>query len=201
MTHEQFVRQLTPEMMAYVVKRIKPYADYFVRSANKKAALRALYVEADAMYTNIAEDIRREVKCKKGCAFCCHIRAVSTPIEAEVAVDYAAEHGIEIDTDRLEQQKDLDVDQYMFSPHKRCVFLQPDNTCGIYPVRPFACRTYFVVNDPEFCDVDRHPHHEQQVVNNLEMSYPAMAVLREEGSLESFPHQLLKKIKMNKGIV
>jgi Fe-S-cluster containining protein len=24
----------------------------------------------------------------------------------------------------------------------RCVFLRPDNRCGIYPVRPLQCRTY-----------------------------------------------------------
>lgn len=32
-----------------------------------------------------------------------------------------------------------------------CVFLQPDNTCGVYAMRPVACRMHFVVSDPALC--------------------------------------------------
>ena len=198
MTHKEFAETyFTTETIKEIVKRAKPYYDYFVRSANKKAALRALYEETDVAFTDIKEDIRKNIKCSKGCAHCCHIRAVCTEIEAEVAVDYAKEKGLLIDIDRLEKQKDLDVTQYMFSPHKRCVFLQADNTCGIYPVRPMACRKYFVVSDPDLCDTTKYPKQETLVVNDLAMSFPTIGLLQsydDPDCLQSFPTQLLKAL-------
>lgn len=194
MTPEEFVNSMTPEFIEAVQARIVPYEKYFDRSANKKSALRALYVETDELFTDIPEDIRKEIKCTKGCAHCCHIRAVATDLEAEVAIDYAKDNGVSIDVDRLKQQEDLTTDEYIFSPHKRCVFLQQDNTCGIYPVRPMTCRTYFVVNDPEWCDTTKYPKHEQSVVNNVPMAFPAMALLQHY-PLKSFPKALLMQIK------
>jgi Fe-S-cluster containining protein len=198
MTLDQFIETMTPEDIQELGRQGEGYASYFSHSADKKLALLALYQRSQEKFYDIEEHWRKQITCKKGCAHCCKIRAVSTPIEAELAVDYATKNNIPIDTARLEKQKDMDVEEYMFSPHRTCVFLQEDNTCGIYPVRPFACRTYFVISDPDLCDVPKHPHYEVCGINSLPMQIPELGLLMAGQELDSFPKQLLNAIKTNK---
>jgi Fe-S-cluster containining protein len=93
------------------------------------------------------------VSCKKGCAFCCNLKVDSTITEAEVIVDYCKENNIPLNKSYLEKQaKHTDQVEYMLSADSRCSFLQHDNTCAIYKVRPLACRKYYVSTPAERCN-------------------------------------------------
>ena len=87
--------------------------------------------------------------CRAGCAFCCAIPvAVSAPealyIAAYLQETLSAEAQVALRTHlraRVEQRQGWTVDAR--HAHKRfCVFLRDDRQCGIYAIRPLACRGY-----------------------------------------------------------
>ncbi|MGL1930996.1 MAG: YkgJ family cysteine cluster protein [Desulfotalea sp.] len=102
----------------------------------------------------------REVACKKGCSTCCTQNVTVTAPEAELIHKYALDNGIQeylakiLATPRtpiktamttndfakacLNGENDSPQPSANFTP---CLFLQ-DNICGIYEVRPFACRAF-----------------------------------------------------------
>lgn len=110
------------------------------------------------LYTMVDQAMKEKVEwhmisCKKGCSYCCNIEVYMTLAEAEIIVNYCRENNISIDTEVLKVQEPLDRSERGKHPNSRCVFLKEDNTCGIYEVRPMACRKYIVVSNPKFCDV------------------------------------------------
>jgi Fe-S-cluster containining protein len=87
--------------------------------------------------------------CRAGCAFCCAIPvAVSAPealyIAAYLQKTLSAEAQVALRTHlraRVEQRQGWTVEARQ--AHKRfCLFLRDDRQCGIYPIRPLACRGY-----------------------------------------------------------
>jgi Fe-S-cluster containining protein len=87
--------------------------------------------------------------CSAGCAFCCVLPvAVSPPealyIAAYVHETWSAEAQVELRTrlrTRVEARQGWTVEAR--GAHKRfCFFLRDDWQCGIYPIRPLACRGY-----------------------------------------------------------
>lgn len=87
--------------------------------------------------------------CRAGCAFCCAIPvAVSAPEALYIAAYLRETLSIKalatLRTDlqaRMEERQGWAVDAR--HAHKRfCVFLGDDRQCGIYPIRPLACRGY-----------------------------------------------------------
>jgi Fe-S-cluster containining protein len=76
----------------------------------------------------------------------------ATSYEVEVIYNYAIKNNIPIDESILEEQKELSLADRIFSPFRKCIFLDTDGACKIYPVRPFNCRKYFVVSDPKLCE-------------------------------------------------
>jgi Fe-S-cluster containining protein len=87
--------------------------------------------------------------CRAGCAFCCAIPvAVSAPealyIAAYLQATLSAAAQVDLRTDlqaRVEQRHGWAVDAR--HAHKRhCVFLSAERQCGIYAIRPLACRGY-----------------------------------------------------------
>jgi Fe-S-cluster containining protein len=87
--------------------------------------------------------------CGAGCAFCCAIPvAVSAPealyIAAYLQETLSAEAQVALRTHlraRVEERQGWAVDARR--AHKRfCLFLRDDRQCGIYSIRPLACRGY-----------------------------------------------------------
>jgi len=124
--------------------------------ASPRVMLLGIYSFVDKMMSE-ARDLQ-SVSCRKGCAFCCKMNVDVTPMEVMLIVEYAKRNGISIDKDYLQRQAALPKDQLAFTPGlSACVFLRPDNTCSIYPVRPLACRKYVVANPPERCNPEAYP--------------------------------------------
>jgi Fe-S-cluster containining protein len=99
------------------------------------------------------------VSCSKGCHFCCRQNVHTFRAEAEVIAAYCKDKGIEIPKDYLTEQLKYGWRELAKTEVGWCVFLK-NGECSIYPVRPSACRSYFVVSPPERCDVVKYPSSE-----------------------------------------
>jgi hypothetical protein len=87
--------------------------------------------------------------CSAGCAFCCAIPvAVSPPealyIAACLRATLSAKEQVEIRArlrTRVEERQGWTVDE-RWARKRFCIFLREDWHCGIYSIRPLACRGY-----------------------------------------------------------
>jgi Fe-S-cluster containining protein len=87
--------------------------------------------------------------CSAGCAFCCAIPVAVSPPEALYIAEYlqrtlSAEEQVEIRTrlrTRVEERQGWTVEDRL-ACKRFCIFLREDRHCGIYPIRPLACRGY-----------------------------------------------------------
>lgn len=95
-----------------------------------------------------------DIKCRKGCSYCCHEPVEIWPHEAALLVEIARETGMEIDRARLERQSRHTIDTWRRQPvaERACVFLGNDGACTVYASRPNACRKLLVLTDPELCN-------------------------------------------------
>lgn len=89
-----------------------------------------------------------EVKCAKGCHFCCHM---NVDVGAQEAMLITLRHKDKIDYDYLNKQVGYDRTTWRNLPpeNRTCVFLK-NGECSIYQDRPFACRKYFS-STPHLC--------------------------------------------------
>ena len=140
-------------------------------------------------------------KCKRGCAHCCYIQVVASGREVDLIVDHIKENNIILDNEkmlRLEEQALIKDDRdYMLSTHRKCVFLQDNNDCGIYPVRPFSCRNYFVFSDPEGCNTFTAEVGGKVLVHFDLDTFPVVLTLIDtsEDGVNTLPKLLIKKLK------
>lgn len=152
---EQMFLKLGPIGTVKFMKAIQFYAYQFkINSGNPGAALSGFYELIDSEIAEAIQSSGLKPSCKAGCAHCCRIAVECTVVETDAVVRYAAENKIIIDQEKLLRQSRLDNNQYMRSADNACVFLDGDNKCKIYPVRPMACRKYLVVGDPRKCNWD-----------------------------------------------
>ena len=98
------------------------------------------------------------IKCRKGCAHCCHEPVEIWPHEAALLVEAAREAGMTLDRARLERQSRYSVETWREQPaaDTACVFLGEGGACSAYEHRPNACRKLLVMTDPDFCDAGKH---------------------------------------------
>ena len=66
--------------------------------------------------------------CAAGCAFCCHLPVLVTPLEAALLAEAAL---------RLPE-----VRARIENPGDRCAFLGGDDRCMAYDIRPLRCRSH-----------------------------------------------------------
>jgi len=192
---------LTPQQ----IRQLQDISDQSARITagipDKKQALLALYREIDA--SNLkqqAEYTDPPISCKKGCSFCCSIRVDATQLEVDVVVDYMKEKHIKVSENTLKHQSVLDVGEYFLSPHRKCTFLDDQGLCKIYPVRPFACRNYFVVSPPEHCDTTQYPKHDTLGVLNYKTVAMYNGALG-KAPFGSFALMLLNTLKRKMGFL
>jgi Fe-S-cluster containining protein len=113
----------------------------------------------EAVQKNIDENKNTElgeVRCGKGCSFCCHYHVDISDDEAKLLVEYAKEQNIAISKTQLKKQKDKTVDtwsQLKYS-ERRCVFLDENGSCKAYEYRPVSCRVLQVITDPKLCNAE-----------------------------------------------
>ena len=94
--------------------------------------------ELDAKFQTLHEEVFEEIDCLQ-CANCCK---TTSPIFRDVDIKRIAQHLRVSEADFVTQNLRLDEDQDYVLKQSPCLFLQEDNTCAIYEVRPKACREY-----------------------------------------------------------
>lgn len=184
----------TPEKLDLIEQSITHYINEFKRGekeANHVSALNAMYL----MMEEIKPDaiIADKISCKKGCAYCCHINVDMTKVEGDLIKVYCEEKNIEINYEMLELQKKLTINERSASVNSACVFLDDNNTCKIYDVRPMACRNYMVVNDPDKCDMKKYPGGNVAIYGNLDREIIASAIMNVDNTWGNMSEMLLIK--------
>jgi Fe-S-cluster containining protein len=92
----------------------------------------------DYVMQDLHEQAFQEIECLT-CANCCR---TTSPIIADRDIDRIAKHLRQKPGELIENCMRLDEDgDYVFRSAP-CPFLQADNACSIYEVRPQACKTY-----------------------------------------------------------
>lgn len=127
----------------------------------------------------VKDPLAKDIKCGKGCSFCCSLHVDITDDEAELLVKHAIEENIQIDVDRLSKQESKTIEQWseLTAQDRKCVFLDNDNgCCKVYEYRPISCRTLLVVSDPKHCDTD-NPESLISKFSMLEANIVASAVM------------------------
>ena len=141
--------------------------------------IREVYRRTDASMAGVKS------VCKKGCSFCC-LQSVSIQWGEELPINRFVETKLDRTTeqkigqnirswlayfdrttrpltspqDALTNDDILHFERQAAIDRFPCPFLI-DNSCSIYPVRPLACRTFIVDDDPAICEAnprrDGHP--------------------------------------------
>jgi len=91
--------------------------------------------KADHHFSEIKQRNPFSFRCGLGCHKCCIPDLTVLALEASSIVEYLLER-----LDLIEQLRILEEED----PHQgtRCSFLTKEGSCGIYPVRPFICRSH-----------------------------------------------------------
>lgn len=111
----------------------KSEREKFIRKVKKKRPK-----QLDATFHDNHEKVFQEIDCLK-CANCCK---TTSPIFRDVDIQRIARK-LKMSSENFEKnylRKDEEGDWVLQSAP--CTFLQPDNTCFIYDIRPQACREY-----------------------------------------------------------
>ncbi|MGH4122281.1 MAG: YkgJ family cysteine cluster protein [Clostridium sp.] len=118
---------------------------------------------------NALKPIAKVTSCKQGCNHCCFLPILSSQLENELIKDYMNEHyspdKLAEFKGKINQNKDVLSQlvhvkgRFMNENYKLyananipCAFLDGDNNCSIYSVRPFICRKYLVFNESVLCE-------------------------------------------------
>ena len=95
------------------------------------------------------------ISCKMGCGYCCHVEKQITDDEVELIHEYVEREEIPIDWKLLEEQSEryLRGEKWnsKIEPQNRCVYLNEENACSIYPARPGVCRKHRVTSPASEC--------------------------------------------------
>lgn len=138
--------------------------------------------QLEALYSRFEADahpFKAEAACAKGCAFCC---------SAAGSIDATTQEGLVIQAfieqlpkpQRKSIQKDLrkEVRRREQGAVVACPFLQKNEACGIYPVRPFSCRRVYSLHR---CSPEAPPQVHRQVMALAEQIIAELRALDPNG--------------------
>jgi hypothetical protein len=117
-------------------------AESAVRLDKRKAQLLALYEEFEGEITRF----RAQAVCVKGCADCCiQVGTVAaTTLEGMVIREYL-EGWPRRSQEEVRQRLRINRSEKLAQVFARCAFLDEEQACTVYLVRPFSCRRLYSV--------------------------------------------------------
>jgi len=95
------------------------------------AGLAAVRARVDAFVTKAEQAQAPFLKCAAGCAQCCKVERAAFTVEVDAIRRWLKEHP---DVRAAARAHPRQTD--------RCVFLDAQDRCAVYPVRPMICRTH-----------------------------------------------------------
>ena len=122
--------------MACAPDRQDPHLDI----SDKTSKLYEIYAEFEAA----ASDFRQAAVCAPGCAFCCtEMGTVDiTTLEGLLIRERLSKMNRPV-TAKIAKRLKRDIRKKEKGEKNRCPFLQKNNRCLIYGVRPFSCRQLY----------------------------------------------------------
>lgn len=117
-------------------------AESVVRLDEKKEQLAALYEE----FERRVAPFRAQAVCDKGCADCCiQVGTVAaTTLEGMVIREYL-EGWSKQSRETVRRRLRINRSEKLTKVLARCAFLDEQQACTVYPVRPFSCRRLYSV--------------------------------------------------------
>lgn len=129
-----YLRLATPGKKLEILQLVRSFCDQ-IRVAADPFALASRYI--DGLLSAAIEQVPGfDISCTKGCWYCCQPNVLISEVEAKKIVSY------------LNDNQHITL---MDHDDSRCLFLNGDDACSIYPVRPLICRKTLVASDPELC--------------------------------------------------
>lgn len=195
--------EFTESQKAFIFHAMRKYIKQLEKSNESDTNKTYLLLEAiDEVNNEAFANKLPKPSCTKGCSHCCHIRVAATEHEVDLILENLKFNNLEFDADdlkTLEEQSKIQTDaEYITSPHRKCVFLQDDGLCGIYQVRPSACRNYYVFSDPEDCNTYSRKNISEKVLVHFDINtLPMIGALMELSPLGMMSQLLLKKSVKN----
>ena len=98
----------------------------------------------------LMQDLHEKEFKKTDCLQCANCCKTSSPIFTEKDISRISKHLRIKERQFIEQYLERDSDDYMVLQSVPCTFLDIDNSCFIYDVRPKACREYPHTNRKKF---------------------------------------------------
>ncbi|MDE1712699.1 YkgJ family cysteine cluster protein (plasmid) [Chromobacterium amazonense] len=137
-TIEEAQKVVIPNLSNEIAEDYRRLAKYIkLENANRTIKLRKIYDQTD----KVTETVSPFMVCQKGCSHCCKIDVTISSVEAEYIhknTGFTPNNGSSLSKGHSANK----------TP---CTFLAEDETCSIYEFRPFACRTFFAYDNPEYC--------------------------------------------------
>jgi len=193
------LEQCSPEEKEAIFERYRHYQGqyaYHMKNNYPLSVIASFLKEIDNQIEKqfSTDPVAKEVKCKKGCYFCCEQNVDVSINEAMLLRQAMKEDDIQIDMEKLKRQAKYTYDTWSEQPEEdwSCVFLQEDKTCAVYDWRPASCRKYFSASPPKLCDIRRR----NQKIRRFVSTYAEIlgtVIFNREGS-GNLPNILLKLI-------
>jgi Fe-S-cluster containining protein len=167
---DKFVEKQSFAKMAHIIKEniahvpamLKLYTDIkkeyleTVKAEGVITAVLCAYKTTDTVIEKGLANTPHKISCLNCTSgYCCHQNVEICEAEAKVIAQYCKENKIPIPIKHLQQQLIYSRDKISTADCSACVFLK-GNRCGIYPVRPFNCRTYLSASPIEHCDAKKY---------------------------------------------
>lgn len=143
------------ETVKFFDQKIASYENQ-LKSMDSDYAYSTAIAKIQVVLDEVTINKRKPISCKAGCSACCHLKVDIVPFEGEKIQKHIIENSIKYDASLLATQtKALKSGPGAFEQlpfeERRCIFLNPEQKCSIYSVRPLMCRRHFVQSDPSFC--------------------------------------------------
>lgn len=189
--------EFSETQLEFVRSAKRDYTNQIAGADRNDATLSLLKVVDSINEEELAKNPGRP-SCDKGCSHCCFIQVGASPREIDLIVSHMEKKNIGLNNESMirlhEQSLIKDEKEYMMSMYRRCVFLNDENRCSIYEVRPFACRNYFVYSEPEKCNTFTAEIGTKTLVHFSMNPLPILLTLVGEEGSSTLPKLLFKKL-------
>lgn len=119
------------------------------------------------------------IYCGRGCRSCCTLAVHCTFTEALLVAEALGEAQAAVLSEHVARLRRLseeavDLKSYLRLHRQKignCPFLEADGACGVYAMRPFACRSLLSTRPADWCAVDfadLHPLEKQAYLSSLD---------------------------------